>query len=49
MLSPSVALVTGHNAGSGEVRDVDWAALARGAGTIVLYMARGRLAAIARR
>ena len=47
MLSPSVALVTGHGAGSGAPRDVDWAALARGARTIVLYMALARLAAIA--
>jgi uroporphyrin-III C-methyltransferase len=47
MLSPSAALVTGHNAGSGALRDIDWAALARGARTIVLYMARGRLATIA--
>ena len=44
MLSPSVALVTGHGAGSGAPRDVDWAALARGTRTIVLYMALGRLA-----
>ena len=48
MLSPSVALVTGHGAGSGAPRDLDWAALARGPRTIVLYMARARLAAIAR-
>jgi uroporphyrin-III C-methyltransferase len=47
MVSPSVALVTGHNAGSGAPRDVDWVALARGTRKIVLYMARGRLAAIA--
>jgi uroporphyrin-III C-methyltransferase len=47
MLSPSVALVTGHGAGSGAPRDLDWAALARGARTIVLYMALARLAAIA--
>jgi uroporphyrin-III C-methyltransferase len=47
MLSPSAALVTGHNAGSGALRDIDWAALARGARTIVLYMARSRLATIA--
>jgi uroporphyrin-III C-methyltransferase len=47
MLAPSVALVTGHGVGSGAPRDVDWAALARGARTLVLYMARGRLAAIA--
>jgi uroporphyrin-III C-methyltransferase len=48
MLSPSVALVTGHNAGSGAPRDVDWSAIARGTRTIVLYMALGHLAAIAR-
>jgi len=47
MLSPSVALVTGHGAGNGAPRDVDWAALARGTRTIVLYMGLRRLAAIA--
>jgi uroporphyrin-III C-methyltransferase len=47
MLSPSVALVTGHGAGSGGPREVDWAALARGTGTIVLYMALTRLTEIA--
>jgi uroporphyrin-III C-methyltransferase len=47
MLSPSVAFVTGHGAGSGSPRDVDWATLARGTRTIVLYMALSRLAAIA--
>jgi uroporphyrin-III C-methyltransferase len=47
MLSPSVALVTGHGAGSGAPRDVDWPALARGARTIVLYMGLRRLAEIA--
>jgi uroporphyrin-III C-methyltransferase len=47
MLSPSVALVTGHGAGSGAPRGVDWAALARGARTIVLYMGLRRLAQIA--
>src|ERR671910_2356799 len=45
MLSPSVALVTGHGAGSGAPQGVDWAALARGMPTIVLYMGLGRLAA----
>ena len=40
--------VTGQSAGSGAPRDVDWAALARGTRTIVLYMALGRLAEIAR-
>ena len=43
----SVAFVTGHHAGGGEARDVDWAALARGARTLVLYMALQRLPAIA--
>jgi uroporphyrin-III C-methyltransferase len=47
MLSPSVALVTGHGAGDGCQRDVDWAALARGTRTIVLYMGVRRLAEIA--
>jgi uroporphyrin-III C-methyltransferase len=46
MLSPTVALVTGHGAGRGGPREVDWAALARGTRTIVLYMALGRLAEI---
>ena len=43
----SVAFVTGHHAGGGDARDVDWAALARGAQTLVLYMALQRLPAIA--
>jgi uroporphyrin-III C-methyltransferase len=47
MLSPSVALVTGHNAGSGAPREIDWAALGRGARTIVLYMGLEHLAEIA--
>jgi uroporphyrin-III C-methyltransferase len=47
MLSPSVALVTGHGAGDGCPRDVDWPALARGSRTIALYMALRRLAEIA--
>ena len=47
MLSPSVALVAGHGAGNGAPRDVDWAALARGTRTIVLYMGLRPLAAIA--
>jgi uroporphyrin-III C-methyltransferase len=46
MLSPSAVLVTGQGVGS-DARGVDWAALGRGAHTIVLYMALGRLAAIA--
>jgi uroporphyrin-III C-methyltransferase len=43
----SVAFVTGHHAGGGEARDVDWAALAQGAQTLVLYMALQRLPTIA--
>jgi uroporphyrin-III C-methyltransferase len=47
MRAQSVALVTGHNAGGGAPRAVDWTALARGAQTIVLYMALQRLPEIA--
>ena len=47
MRAQSVAFVTGHNAGGGSPRAVDWAALARAAETIVLYMARQRLPEIA--
>jgi len=47
MLSPSVALVTGHGAGDGCQRDIDWPALARGTRTIVLYMGLRLLAEIA--
>jgi len=47
MLSPSVAFVTGHGAGSGAPRDVDWAALGRSARTIVLYMGLRLLAKVA--
>jgi uroporphyrin-III C-methyltransferase len=46
-LAQSVAFVTGHNAGGGDARGVDWAALAKGAHTLVLYMALQRLPAIA--
>jgi uroporphyrin-III C-methyltransferase len=46
-LAQSVAFVTGHHAGGGDARDVDWAALARGVHTLVLYMALQRLPAIA--
>jgi uroporphyrin-III C-methyltransferase len=42
----SVAFVTGHQAG-GASGDVNWAALAQGADTLVLYMAAQRLPAIA--
>jgi uroporphyrin-III C-methyltransferase len=47
MLSPSVALVTGHGAGSDAPQGVDWPALAHGPRTIVLYMALRRLQEIA--
>jgi uroporphyrin-III C-methyltransferase len=47
-LAQSVAFVTGHNAGGGAPRAVDWAALARGAQTIVVYMGLLRLPEIAR-
>jgi len=47
-LAQSVAFVTGHNAGGGAPRAVDWGALARAAQTIVVYMGRQRLAEIAR-
>jgi uroporphyrin-III C-methyltransferase len=47
MLSPSVALVTGQGAGGGPPPGVDWAALGRGARTIVLYMGLRRLPEIA--
>ena len=49
MRARSVAFVTGHNAGGGAARAVDWAALAQGADTIVLYMALQRLPQIAAR
>ncbi len=41
----SVAFVTGHDA-SGSVPDIDWAALARGADVLVLYMALRQIGAI---
>jgi uroporphyrin-III C-methyltransferase len=46
-LAQSVAFVTGHHAGGGDARDVDWAAVAKGAHTLVLYMALQHLPAIA--
>ncbi len=42
----SVAFVTGHHAGGGGARDVDWAALAQGADTLVLYMGLRQTGAI---
>lgn len=46
-LSQSVAFVTGHGAAGGLPRDVDWTGLAKGAGTIVLYMGLRHLDRIA--
>jgi uroporphyrin-III C-methyltransferase len=43
----SIAFVTGQHAGAGDAPDVDGAALANGADTLVLYMALQRLPAIA--
>ncbi len=45
---PSVAFATGHDS-SGELADVDWAALSRGSEVLVLYMARRRIGQIAER
>jgi uroporphyrin-III C-methyltransferase len=42
----SVAFATGHDA-SGELADIDWASLSRGAEVLVLYMAGRRIGAIA--
>jgi uroporphyrin-III C-methyltransferase len=48
-VNSAVAFVTGHDA-TGEVPDsVDWAALAKGAPVIVLYMALKHIARIAER
>ncbi len=47
MRARSVAFVTGHSAGGGASRAVDWPALAKGAETLVLYMALKRLPEIA--
>jgi uroporphyrinogen III methyltransferase/synthase len=46
-LSSSVTLVTGHEDPTKGRSDVDWAALARAGGTIVIYMGMGRLEEIA--
>ena len=45
-LAHSVAFVTGHDT-SGELPDLDWTALARGADVLVLYMALRHIGAIA--
>jgi len=47
MRAQTIAFVTGHNAGGGGPRAVDWTALAKGAQTIVLYMGLRRLTEIA--
>jgi uroporphyrin-III C-methyltransferase len=47
-LAQTVAFVTGHNAGGGAPRAVDWRALAKAAQTIVVYMGGQRLPEIAR-
>ena len=44
----SVAFVTGHHAGGGGARDVDWAGLAKAVNTLVLYMGLGQIGEIAR-
>jgi len=44
----SVAFVTGHHAGGGAARDVDWEGLARAADTLVLYMGLHQIEAISR-
>jgi uroporphyrin-III C-methyltransferase len=45
-IARSVAFATGHDS-SGEMADIDWAALSRGADVLVLYMAGRRIGAIA--
>lgn len=47
-IAQSVAFVTGHHAGGGAARDVDWAGLARSADTLVLYMGLRQIDAIRR-
>jgi len=44
----SVAFITGHHAGGGTARDVDWASLAKAADTLVLYMSLRQIGRIAR-
>jgi uroporphyrinogen III methyltransferase/synthase len=45
----SLGMVTGHLNSEGDLDHVDWARLARGAGTLVVYMGISNLAAIATR
>lgn len=47
-LARSVAFATGHDT-SGDLADIDWASLARGAEVLVLYMAQRQIGAIADR
>ena len=47
-LARSVAFATGHDS-SGDLADLDWPALARGAEVLVLYMAQRQIGAIAAR
>ncbi len=47
-LARSVAFATGHDS-SGELADVDWAALSRGSEVLVFYMAQRRIGQIAER
>jgi len=47
-VSTSVTFVTGHEDPGKSAGDVDWPALARAGGTLVLYMGVGRLATIVR-
>jgi uroporphyrin-III C-methyltransferase len=47
-LARSVAFATGHDS-SGELADVDWAALSRGSEVLVFYMAQRRIGQIANR
>ncbi len=46
-VAQSVAFVTGHHAGGGASRSVDWAALAKAAETLVLYMSLRQIRTIA--
>lgn len=47
-MAQSVAFVTGHHAGGGPSRAVDWASLAKAADTLVLYMGVAQIGPIAR-
>ena len=44
----SVAFVTGHHAGGGAARDIDWVGLAKGADTLILYMGLRQIEAVSR-